>query len=75
MGAIASYPQVFNLGHRAVADLFLDPVTVQEKVDGSQISFGIMPQYEAGHPTGMYELHIRSKGREKDLSRAEEKNA
>lgn len=35
-----SYPSIFALGHRALADLFADPVTVEEKVDGSQFSFG-----------------------------------
>jgi len=35
-----SYPSIFALGHKAVADLFLDPVVVQEKVDGSQFSLG-----------------------------------
>lgn len=49
---IDSYPQVFNLGHKAIADLLKDPVVVQEKVDGSQFSFGIM---ETG-------LAMRSKG-------------
>jgi hypothetical protein len=36
-----SYPSIFNMGHRAVADLLKDPVYVQEKVDGSQFSFGL----------------------------------
>lgn len=35
-----SYPKVFALGHRAIADLFLDDVLVEEKIDGSQFSFG-----------------------------------
>lgn len=47
-----SYPQVYALGHRAVADLFLDEVIVEEKIDGSQFSFGL---FEDG-------LRIRSKG-------------
>jgi hypothetical protein len=34
-----SYPKVYNIGHRAIAELFLDPVLVEEKVDGSQFSF------------------------------------
>ena len=49
-----SYPKVFAIGHRAVQDLFLDPVVVQEKVDGSQISFGTFDGV----------LKIRSKGAE-----------
>ncbi|HAM40776.1 MAG TPA: hypothetical protein DCP69_05415 [Candidatus Omnitrophica bacterium] len=35
-----SYPSIFALGHRALAELFLDPVVVQEKIDGSQFSMG-----------------------------------
>lgn len=35
------YPSVFALGHGAIADLLLDPVIVEEKIDGSQFSFGI----------------------------------
>jgi hypothetical protein len=39
---IPSYPKVYNLGHTAIADLFKDPVIVEEKIDGSQFSFGIL---------------------------------
>lgn len=34
-----SYPQIYNLGHAAIADLLKGPVIVEEKADGSQISF------------------------------------
>lgn len=34
-----SYPKIYNLGHREIRDLLTSPVVVQEKVDGSQISF------------------------------------
>lgn len=37
-----SYPKVWNMGHPAIADLFDGPVVVQEKVDGSQFTFGII---------------------------------
>lgn len=47
-----SYPQVYALGHRALKELFLDPVIVEEKIDGSQFSFGL---FEDG-------LRVRSKG-------------
>lgn len=47
-----SYPSIFNMGHRMVADLLKGPVYVQEKVDGSQISFGLVNG----------ELVMRSKG-------------
>ena len=36
---IHGYPKVFNLGHKAIVNLFADPVLVEEKVDGSQFSF------------------------------------
>lgn len=36
---IASYPKVYNIGHAAISDIFADTVLVEEKVDGSQLSF------------------------------------
>ncbi len=36
---IGSYPKIYNLGHKAVREIFNEPVLAQEKVDGSQISF------------------------------------
>lgn len=56
-----SYPSSFALGHRALADLLLDPVTVEEKIDGSQFSFG---RFES--PDGPI-LKMRSKGAELNL--------
>lgn len=53
---IPSYPKVYNIGHPGLADLFANPetlVTVEEKLDGSQISFGV------DHEMGI--LTIRSK--------------
>jgi len=35
-----SYPSIFNLGHKAVKTLFDTEVLIEEKVDGSQFSFG-----------------------------------
>lgn len=35
-----SYPSVYAIGHRYLQDLLLDSVLVEEKVDGSQFSFG-----------------------------------
>lgn len=49
---IPSYPKVYNFGHRVIRDLFIDDVLLQEKIDGSQISFGILDG----------ELLVRSKG-------------
>jgi len=39
-----SYPKVYNLGHPAIANLFQEPVIVEEKIDGSQFSFGIFEE-------------------------------
>lgn len=36
---IHSYGKIFALGHGMIADLFHDPVVVEEKIDGSQFSF------------------------------------
>lgn len=35
-----SYPSTFAIGHRALAELFLDSVVVEEKIDGSQCEAG-----------------------------------
>lgn len=37
---LPSYPKVLAIGHRLIANLFNGPVVVQEKVDGSQFTFG-----------------------------------
>lgn len=47
-----SYPKVYAIGHGAIAELFDGDVLVEEKVDGSQFSFGLV----AG------EIHMRSRG-------------
>lgn len=47
-----SYPSIYALGHAQLTDLLLDPVLVEEKIDGSQFSFGIFDG----------ELKVRSKG-------------
>jgi len=54
MNRLHSYPKVWNLGHAAIKDLFDGPVVIQEKIDGSQFTFGML----AG------ELLVRSKGKE-----------
>lgn len=36
-----SYPKVYQLGHPLIKEVFDDPVVIQEKIDGSQFSFGI----------------------------------
>jgi hypothetical protein len=54
MSSWHSYPSIYALGHRAVEELLLDDVICEEKIDGSQISFGKFNN----------ELKIRSKGKE-----------
>lgn len=51
---IASYSKILALGHRALEGFLREPVTVEEKVDGSQFSFGIYGG----------ELRCRSRGAE-----------
>jgi len=36
-----SYGKIYNFGHKAIADLLKGDVLIEEKVDGSQFSFGI----------------------------------
>jgi len=46
------YPSIYAMGHGALVNLFTGPVVVQEKIDGSQFSFGVVGG----------ELQVRSKG-------------
>ena len=62
MNSFSSYPKVWNLGHPSVSDILLDDVIVEEKVDGSQFSFG---KDEFGT------LHVRSKGVVMDIDHPE----
>lgn len=52
-----SYPKIYTIGHAGISELFLDDVVVQEKIDGSQISFGRFGSV----------LRVRSKGQEIDV--------
>jgi len=36
---ITQYPSIYTIGHKAIADIFITPVVVEEKIDGSQFSF------------------------------------
>ncbi len=54
---INSYPNVLAIGHRMIKDIFSGEVLIEEKVDGSQFSFGIIDG----------ELMCRSKGRQQIL--------
>lgn len=59
-----SYPSIFNMGHRAISGLLNREVLVEEKVDGSQFSFGYFPDTD-------HELRIRSKGAEQHIDAPE----
>lgn len=54
MESFHSYPKIYALGHSAIADLLKGPCIVEEKIDGSQFSFGNAP--------GILDVHVRSKG-------------
>jgi hypothetical protein len=53
MNQINSYPSIYAIGHKAIAAIFDTPVTIEEKIDGSQFS---MARFDG-------ELHCRSKGK------------
>lgn len=53
MNSWHSYSSIFNVGHKAIADLLKGPVYVEEKIDGSQFSFCLTEEGD---------LHVRSKG-------------
>lgn len=38
---IPSYSSIYNLGHKAIEDLLKSTVIIEEKIDGSQFSFGV----------------------------------
>lgn len=54
MNHLNSYPSIFALGHRAIRDILLTPVVIEEKIDGSQWSMARIGG----------ELVCRSKGRD-----------
>jgi hypothetical protein len=56
MGAWHSPQSIYNIGHRAVVDLFSVPVQIQEKVDGSFFAFGFFPDDYPDEP-----VKVRSK--------------
>lgn len=57
MAHSASYPKILALGNQSIADIFETEVEITEKVDGSQIGFGMIGG----------ELVVRSKGKEQDI--------
>jgi len=62
MSSWHTYPTIFNLGHRAVKDLLTVPHYIEEKIDGSQFSFGVFDSGDKQDGKPVYELRIRSKG-------------
>lgn len=59
---INSYPSVYALGHKAIEGIFDGAILIEEKIDGSQISFGILDG----------ELCCRSKGKQFILNAPEQ---
>ena len=58
MSSWHSYPKIWALGHNAVTELLQGPVVIQEKLDGSQFSFGVLDGV----------VKCRSKGQELDCT-------
>lgn len=54
MNRVSSYPSIYAIGHKAILDIFNDEVLVEEKIDGSQFSFGLIDG----------KLQCRSKGQQ-----------
>src|ERR1017187_3771377 len=71
MSSWHAYSSIFSLGHKAIQDLLKGNVLVEEKVDGSQFSFGIFEE-QVGVPVPgneylleiepQKEIKVRSKG-------------
>lgn len=73
---IHSYPSIYALGHKAVADIFTEEVIIEEKIDGSQFSFGVYHEPDKasakpGDPINVppddvypFRMRCRSKGAE-----------
>src|ERR1035437_3498869 len=71
MSSWGHYSSIYNLGHKAIQDLLKGNVNVEEKIDGSQFSFGIFEeQVGVPVPGNEYlleiepskEIKVRSKG-------------
>lgn len=56
---LTAYPKIYSLGHPSIAELLTSPVIIEEKVDGSQFSFG---KFET--PNGDFVVSCRSKNQE-----------
>lgn len=42
MSSWHTYPKIWSMGHSAIKELFFEEVLIEEKIDGSQFSFGII---------------------------------
>ena len=68
MSSWGSYPSIYNMGHKAIQELLNGPVNVEEKIDGSQFSFGLVEAspvdvvYREDPVLGPLALKLRSKG-------------
>lgn len=60
-----SYPKIYNLGHKYLEHLFEGPFQVEEKLDGSQFSFGHFA--DPADPFAPTKIKCRSKGAEIDI--------
>lgn len=40
MRKLSGYPKVWSLGHKAIQDILIGDIVIEEKIDGSQMSFG-----------------------------------
>ncbi len=65
-----TYPSIFNLGHRYIEDLLKDDVLVEEKIDGSQFSFGVFGTSGVADPLTL-DVRCRSKGQDIDVHNPE----
>jgi len=57
---IHSYPKIHNVGHPEIMSIFDDEVIVEEKVDGSQISFVLRPDGELYIKSKRQMIHVES---------------
>lgn len=74
-----SYPKVLNLGHAHLRGIFADPVLVEEKCDGSQLSFGRFgdtlrmrskgQEIDPTHPPKMFERAVEAVQNRRDVLR------
>lgn len=62
MSHLPGYPSIHGFHHKEIADILLDPVVVQEKVDGSQFTFGLAPIFDGNDLVAGHVVQFRSKG-------------